>query len=308
MLNPIMRLEFMRRFRSPGAALAIPLALLLPGLAVVSVYMGAVGFSGRIGITNDVAVGMVDGIPIDGGQVMDLGSGSGAPVVDPNTLATTGHGMFIAVIVTLFITLAVLVPAFVGPSIAGERHSQTLQPLQLTAMRPGQIISGKLMSSLAYLLLVLVSALPVIAIPFLIGGVEPVSIATMIGVMMLVVIELAAVSLAISAIMSRPATATIASLLTVGFLTVAPLIVMGIASLAVMRTNQNFSLEHSWVRYLAGPSPVSLGSLTPLDNGRFNDFITSSDRLVAVTCWALVTLVALLIARRKVTAPVEKDR
>ena len=118
MANPLVRLEFMRRFRTPAAAWGIPLAMVLPGLAVIAMYGTTVAANDWVGGNMDVgAVGM-----------------------EPQVQSAVGLGMFSTVASMLMLTLIVLVPAFVGGSIAGERHSQTLQPLQLTAMTPGQIV------------------------------------------------------------------------------------------------------------------------------------------------------------------------
>ena len=114
MANPLVRLEFMRRFRTPAAAWGIPLAMVLPGLAVIAMYGTTVAANDWVGGNMDVgAVGM-----------------------EPQVQNAVGLGMFSTVASMLMLTLIVLVPAFVGGSIAGERHSQTLQPLQLTAMTP----------------------------------------------------------------------------------------------------------------------------------------------------------------------------
>lgn len=300
MSNPLIKLEFMRRFRSSMAAWGIPLVVLLPGIAVIGVYASSVALSRS---------GTLIGGPgfDDGSNVLDAAGFQ--QVLDPNSLPRIGAGMFGAVAATLFITLVVLVPAFVGGSIAGERNSQTLQPLQLTAMSPVQIVFGKLISSMSYLMVALLSTAPVLVIPFLLGGI---SIRTVFGsfiLMVVVSVEFAAISLAVSSLMARPAPAIIVSLLSAGFITVAPFVIMGMSMATAVSGNPNFRADSSSLRYIAGFSPISLGSWLVDPNTEFRiNFVGWGDRLGSLFWCVSLTVAALAIACRKVRAPVERDR
>lgn len=72
----------------------------------------------------------------------------------------------------LFIT-----PGLTAGTISSEREKQTLNILLTTAQSSFQIIFGKLLSSIAFLLLLLVSGLPIYSMVFLYGGVSPSQIA-----------------------------------------------------------------------------------------------------------------------------------
>lgn len=65
-----------------------------------------------------------------------------------------------------------VVPAFTANAIAGERERQTLEILLTTTLRPGQIILGKLMSSISTMILLVFSSFPVMAIVFAVGGIR----------------------------------------------------------------------------------------------------------------------------------------
>lgn len=293
MANPLIKLEYIRRFRSPMAAWGIPLVVLLPGLVVVGVYASSVAWTGN-------SSGGDQSGPVPNG--FDR-------VLDPNSLPTIGAGMFAGVAAMLFLTLLVLVPAFVGGSIAGERHSQTLQPLQLTSMSPFQIVFGKLVSSLSYLLVAILCTAPVLVIPFLLGGVSAKTVVASFLVMILVSFEFAAISLAVSSLLSKPAPAIIVSLLSVGFVTVAPLVAMGLSMAAAVGRDPFFRADSSSLRYIAGLSPVSLGTWLVDSNTELRfDFFGWGDRLGALFWCLLFSVVALAIACRKVRAPVERDR
>lgn len=70
-----------------------------------------------------------------------------------------------------FALVLFLVPVFTAGSIAGERERQTLDILLTTKMRPSQIVIGKMMSSIAMVLLLGVTSLPIIAVVFSVGGI-----------------------------------------------------------------------------------------------------------------------------------------
>lgn len=64
-------------------------------------------------------------------------------------------------------------PGLTAGSISAEREKQTLPILLTTSQNSFQIISGKLLSSVAFLLLLIVAGLPVYSLVFLFGGISP---------------------------------------------------------------------------------------------------------------------------------------
>lgn len=290
--NPIVRLEVARRFRSPMGAWGIPLLVLLPGLAVAIIYATTLTWS------SDVWWAAQELDPL----LME----QAAPV---SQLQGIGTGMFVAVLSMLVLTLMIMVPGLVGGSIAGERAAQTLQPLQLTALTPGQIIMGKLVASLGYLLVVLVCVAPVLAIPFLLGGLPVGLVLASLVILLLVVIELAAVSLAASALMARAAPAIVVALLVCAAIVVVPWVVMSFLAVLAGTNNPNFNFENSTIRYVATLSPVTLGSWAAGFGGEeFDSFVTTWDRVFSTLWFVVITASSLLFARTRVVAPVERDR
>jgi ABC-2 type transport system permease protein len=72
-------------------------------------------------------------------------------------------------------------PAFTVGAISGERERQTYDLLRTTLLRARSLVLGKLISSMSYVLLLLVAALPLQSLAFLLGGISPeeVAIATL---------------------------------------------------------------------------------------------------------------------------------
>lgn len=78
-----------------------------------------------------------------------------------------------------FVLLMLIVPAVTAASISGERERQTLELMLTTQMTPRQIVSGKLMSALSTLLLLIMSSFPVITMVFVFGGITGVDVAAL---------------------------------------------------------------------------------------------------------------------------------
>lgn len=99
------------------------------------------------------------------------------------------------------ITLAV--PALTAGSISGERERQTLDLLLVTKMSPFAIVTGKLMASLAFILLLIVSTLPVLSLVFFFGGVKVGSMLLMVGFMLMTALMLGSISVFFSCVFKR---------------------------------------------------------------------------------------------------------
>jgi len=85
---------------------------------------------------------------------------------------TTGKAIFAGTIFFLLILVSHLAPAFTAASISGERERQTYEVLIVTPLKAQQIIWGKLGAVFLFLLLLILTSLPVQSLAFLFGGVE----------------------------------------------------------------------------------------------------------------------------------------
>ncbi|MDO5416064.1 MAG: ABC transporter permease subunit [Lachnospiraceae bacterium] len=70
-----------------------------------------------------------------------------------------------------FVMLLFIMPALTSGSISGERERQTLELLLSTKATPWEIVTGKLMSSMNSMVLLVVSSFPVMALVFVYGGI-----------------------------------------------------------------------------------------------------------------------------------------
>lgn len=86
---------------------------------------------------------------------------------------SASYYMFMMLTVLQMALVMFITPGLTAGSISGEREKQTLNILLTTTQSSFQIILGKLLSSLAFLALMLIAGLPLYSIVFLFGGVSP---------------------------------------------------------------------------------------------------------------------------------------
>jgi len=175
--NPVMAKELRGAMRGVRAPLILTVYLLiLGGMASLSfIPLASVG-------------------PVPGGVEM---------------LQAVGKGVFSVVTIVQLFAVSLLAPALTAGAIAGERERQTYDILRTTLLPARALVIGKLVGALAFLLLIVVAALPVLSLAFLFGGVavEEVAIA---GLMIAVsAIAFSAVGMFFSSLMKRTLAATV---------------------------------------------------------------------------------------------------
>ena len=125
------------------------------------------------------------------------------------TSASAGRTVFHILVMVLLFLVCFLLPAYAAGSISSERERQTFQLVQVTLMRPYQIVLGKLGAALSWLLLLVVATLPFVAVGFVLGGV---TLGQVLGAYAMVVFTgftLALLGMAVSARARRTMTAAL---------------------------------------------------------------------------------------------------
>ncbi len=170
-MNPVMARELKERFRRPRAATFFTLWLLAIGLIGYLIYLLA-----RL--------------------VAEQGFGFGGPLL---ASAFMGRFMFELLLLLLLSGVILVVPGVVSLSIVSERERLTLPLLQVSQLTPRQLIFGKLGSSMAYLVLLLVAVTPVLALPNLFGGVALGDVVAGLGMILATAVMLGCLSIWVSA-------------------------------------------------------------------------------------------------------------
>lgn len=129
--------------------------------------------------------------------------------IDVTSLGRVGRQLFEWVLFGMLVLILFLVPGLTAGSITGERERQTLVPLQMTMMRPRDIIIGKLSAALAFLMLLVIAALPLLGVSYLVGGLSAVDILRGLGMLLFTGLVLGAVGVWISARLRRTTASTV---------------------------------------------------------------------------------------------------
>lgn len=173
---------------------------------------------------------------------------------DPISALTrdTGRSMFEWVLAAELVLVLFLVPGISAGAIAGERDRQTLIPLQVTLLGPIQIFFGKVLASSSFLLLLLLGSAPILAVPFLIGGISLSQVALSLLTLLVIGFLMAVIGVGCSAIFRRTQTATLAAYAVVLALTFGS--VISIAVIAVIDSSRgNDRVEPQLAALYANP-------------------------------------------------------
>lgn len=88
-------------------------------------------------------------------------------------IASIGQSVFHVALIAQSVVALLVAPLITATMITAERERQTLEFLRVTTIRPSTFIAGGLLSTMLYVVLAQVCALPVLCVPFLYGGVSP---------------------------------------------------------------------------------------------------------------------------------------
>jgi len=141
-INPVLAREMRSRMRGRRSAILLTFWLAFNGMVLAVVYTAAENIAeqrfGFAGLANTVSI---------------------------------GRGIYEWTLFAMLMLMLLIIPAQAAGAIAGERERQTLIPLQVTLLSPRRILVGKVTASVAFLVLLVVAALPLLAVGYLVGGV-----------------------------------------------------------------------------------------------------------------------------------------
>ncbi len=175
-MNPVAQRELSERFRTLRSPIMLSLWVLTAGGITFLAYLFA-----RARVDDQLAY---------------YGFGGGGSVL---ASASMGRFMLHAILLALLTAVVLVVPGQAAVSVVGERERQTLPLLQVSQLSARSIVMGKLASSLAYILLLLVATTPLLVVPVLLGGVTLWQVLAGVAMIVVSAVMLGAVSLWVSA-------------------------------------------------------------------------------------------------------------
>lgn len=132
-----------------------------------------------------------------------------ASMNDPNTARSIGKAIFFTVMTAALVQVCFLSPSLTAGAIVGEKERQTYDLLLASLLSPVQIVTGKLVSAIAFALLLIMASLPIAGLALIFGGVTAQEV--LIGVVGLLVtaVSYAAIGLFWSTVMRSTLGATV---------------------------------------------------------------------------------------------------
>jgi ABC-2 type transport system permease protein len=161
----------------------------------------------------------------------------GGFVNQANTSAIVGQTIFTLLSIFQLILICFIAPGFTAGQISLEREKQTLDLLVSTPMRPGAIVLGKLLAALAFVMLMIVAAVPITAIVLMYGGAAVEDIVRQQVVLLATAVVLGAIGLFYSCLLKRTQAATVLSYITMLALTLGTIMLFGFWTLLINQSS-----------------------------------------------------------------------
>jgi ABC-2 type transport system permease protein len=178
-----------------------------------------------------------------------------------------GRVLFAGVVGVELLLIIFIAPSFTAGAITGERERKTYDLLQTTLLASPSFVIGKLESALGYVLLLLLSAIPLQSIAFLFGGVSETEVILSFVILAVTAIGLGTVGLFFSTSVERTLSAsvrayTVALVITFG-VPVVLLILLSVIE-TIMRGASASGVLPAWVEILTVYFRDFLISLNPI--------------------------------------------
>jgi ABC-2 type transport system permease protein len=123
--------------------------------------------------------------------------------------AHVGKGLFAALALAEVLLITFLTPAVTAGAISSEREQLTYDLLVATPLRPGRILSGKLIATLSYIFLLIFTAVPLGSLVLIFGGVAPEDLLRALVLLIVTALAFGMIGLLCSTLVRRTITATI---------------------------------------------------------------------------------------------------
>jgi len=160
-----------------------------------------------------------------------------------NASALIGQSIFTLLSIFQLILICFIAPAFTSGQISLEREKQTLDLLISTPMRPGAIVIGKLAAALAFVVLMIVAAIPITAIVLMYGGASVDDIVRQQLVLLATALMLGAIGLFFSALLKRTQAATVLTYITVLGLTLGTAMLFIFWTVVISQDENGFGVQ-----------------------------------------------------------------
>lgn len=159
--------------------------------------------------------------------------------------STVGVVLFLTLAYSQLAMLLLLVPVFSAGSITIEKEQRTLAGLLTSLLTSVQIWWGKFVSSLLFVLLLLVTSLPVLSMAFAFGGIGPWEVFSATLTTMIILACMSAIGLYCSSVFQRSVHATAVSYAIVIVISVVTTVVFFVR-MQIYQSAHHLTATHGW--------------------------------------------------------------
>lgn len=128
---------------------------------------------------------------------------------NPYLAAQVGQAVFATLLLLQVLLVVFLAPAATAGAISLEREKQTLDLLAATPVSTLAIVVGKLVSALAFVVVLILASIPLTAVVFVLGGVAPEDVLRGYVVLLVTAVGFGSVGLLLSTMTRRTQSATV---------------------------------------------------------------------------------------------------
>ncbi len=142
---------------------------------------------------------------------MSIIQGTSASIYTTSNIYSAIVWLYPVLAVTQLVILGMVVPVRTASSISGEKERQTFDIMMTTSMSPFSIVMGKVMTAIVQGMFYVVASMPVMALPFIIGGMSWAYLFLFLGIAVLVAFFSASIGIFCSSLCKKSISAVILS-------------------------------------------------------------------------------------------------
>ena len=213
-----------------------------------------------------------------------------------NARQQAGMEIYTVLAILQFSLILLITPAQTAGTISSEREKQTLDLLLSTKMSSFGIIFGKLFSAMSFILLLIVTSIPLFSLVFLFGGVTPGDMIKLFLFYIVTAFAVGSFGIFYSTLFKRTVTATVVTYLTIFFLGLVS-VILGTYMVAIQMTGPSPATNPSVPFVLYINPAVGLADIMVRDSGGLlSMFGYGGATQSGVDFWILNSLVMIAIA------------